>query len=263
MSYQNGWKKKLIDIRIDMSNVKVGYGDKKVFNDLNRLITDISNNKVKKENTIERFLKSISDLNQLKQKKVVFQNMMIHVVYQLFHSFGLNTRLLPLFSEKEADQLRLPEYVKVSYDRFYKIKNNIDNNKDLTTRIKDGSGKTIIIDTKYAADLMDRVSKSGITYDKVKTIFNNEIVKSANIIASEKPSNNRICYEKYFSIWEKFLLESFTALKFLMINMRSWNVELKNKADDKQSKLETQNEPLSLTKKKNQNLKTVSLKEQN
>ena len=145
MSYQNGWKKKLIDIRIDMSNVKVGYGDKKVFNDLNRLITDISNNKVKKENTIERFLKSISDLNQLKQKKVVFQNMMIHVVYQLFHSFGLNTRLLPLFSEKEADQLRLPEYVKVSYDRFYKIKNNIDNNKGLTTRIKDGLGKIIIM----------------------------------------------------------------------------------------------------------------------
>ena len=145
MSYQNGWKKKLIDIRIDMSNVKVGYGDKKVFNDLNRLITDISNNKVKKENTIERFLKSISDLNQLKQKKVVFQNMMIHVVYQFFHSFGLNTRLLPLFSEKEADQLRLPEYVKVSYDRFYKIKNNIDNNKGLTTRIKDGLGKIIIM----------------------------------------------------------------------------------------------------------------------
>ena len=48
-----------------------------------------------------------------------------------------------------------------------------------------------------------------------------------------------------------------------MINIRSRNVELKNKADDKQSKLETQNEPLSLTKKKNQNLKTVSLKEQN
>ena len=70
MSYQNGWKKKLIiDIRIDMSNVKVGYGVKKVFNDLNRSITDISNNKVKKENAIERFLKSISDLNQLKQKK--------------------------------------------------------------------------------------------------------------------------------------------------------------------------------------------------
>ena len=88
--------------------------------------------------------------------------MMIHVVYQLFNSFGLNKRLLPLLSEKEPDQLRLPEYVKVSYDRFYKIKNNIDHNKGLTTRIKDGSGKMIIIDTKYAADLMDQVSKSGI-----------------------------------------------------------------------------------------------------
>ena len=71
--------------------------------------------------------------------------MMIHVVYQLFNSFGLNKRLLPLFSEKEPDQLRLPEYVKVSYDRFYKIKNNIDNNKGLTTGIKDGLGKIIIM----------------------------------------------------------------------------------------------------------------------
>ena len=88
--------------------------------------------------------------------------MMIHVVYQLFNSFGLNKRLSPLLSEKEPDQLRLPEYVKVSYDRFYKTKNNIDHNKGLTTRIKDGSGKMIIIDTKYAADLMDQVSKSGI-----------------------------------------------------------------------------------------------------
>ena len=71
--------------------------------------------------------------------------MMIHVVYQLFNSFGLNKRLLPLLSEKEPDQLRLPEYVKVSYDRFYKIKNNIDNNKGLTTKIKDGLGKIIIM----------------------------------------------------------------------------------------------------------------------
>ena len=56
MSCQNGWKKELInDIRIDMSNVKVGYGDKKVSNDLNRSITDISNDKVKKENAFERF----------------------------------------------------------------------------------------------------------------------------------------------------------------------------------------------------------------
>ena len=59
---------------------------------------------------------------------------MIRVVYQLFNSFGLKRRVLPLFSEKGLDQLKLRDYVKLSYDRFYKIKNNIDNNKGLTTR---------------------------------------------------------------------------------------------------------------------------------
>ena len=49
-----------------MSNVKVGYKNKKVFNDLNRLMTDITNNKVKKEDAIKRLEKSISDLNQLR-----------------------------------------------------------------------------------------------------------------------------------------------------------------------------------------------------
>ena len=48
--------------------------------------------------------------------------MMIHVVYQLFNSFGLNKRLLPLFSEKEPDQLRLPDYVKMSYGLTTSIK---------------------------------------------------------------------------------------------------------------------------------------------
>ena len=36
----NEAKKFINDIRIDMSNVKVGFGNKKVFNDLNRLISD-------------------------------------------------------------------------------------------------------------------------------------------------------------------------------------------------------------------------------
>ena len=38
---------------------------------------------------------------------------------------------------------------------------------------------------------MDQVSKNGITYNEVKTIFNDEIIKFAHIIALEKPSNNR------------------------------------------------------------------------
>ena len=117
---------------------------------------------------------------------------MIQVVYQLFNSFGLNKRLLLLFSKKEPDQLRLPDYVKVSYDKFYKIKNNID--KSLTTRIKDKSGKVIIIDTKDAADLIDQITKNGITYNKVKMIFNDEISKSATIIALEKPNTTELSY---------------------------------------------------------------------
>ena len=39
------------------------------------------------------------------------------------------------------------------------------------TRIKGRSSKIIIIDTKYAADLIDLVSKNKITYDKVKLIL--------------------------------------------------------------------------------------------
>ena len=69
------------DFRIDMNKVKASKEDKKVFNDLHRLIIDINNNKVKKEDAVERFNKSISDLDQLKQKQIIaFQNKLIHVV---------------------------------------------------------------------------------------------------------------------------------------------------------------------------------------
>ena len=113
--------------------------------------------------------------------------------------------MLKLFSKKEPDQLRLPDYVKVGYDRFYKIKNIIDNNKGLTTRIKDKLGKVIIIDTKDAQDLMDWVSKNGIIYNKVKSIFNDKIIKSANIIALEETSDNRTKLLKvFFDLGEVF-----------------------------------------------------------
>ena len=81
----NETKRLIDDIRIDMNRVKVSKEDKKVFNDLNRLITGISNNKVKKEDVVERFKKSMSDLDKLRQEKTVFQNKMIQVVYQLFN----------------------------------------------------------------------------------------------------------------------------------------------------------------------------------
>ena len=172
---------------------------------------------------------------------------MIQVVYQLFNSFGLNKSLLLLFSKKEPDQLRLPDYVKVSY-KFYKIKNNIDNNKSLTTRIKDKSGKVIIIDTKDAADLIDQITKNGITYNKVKMIFNDEISKSATIIALEKPNDNRTkLLNIFFDLGEVFT-ERFYSIK--IFDDKYEVIELKNKADDKQSKLKTQNESLELDKEK-------------
>ena len=61
-----------------MNKVKVSKEDKKVFNDLNKLIIDINNNKVKKEDAVERLNKSISDLDQAKQKQsTVLRNKMV------------------------------------------------------------------------------------------------------------------------------------------------------------------------------------------
>ena len=54
------------DIGVDMNKVKASKENKKVFNDLNKLIIDINNNKVKKEYTVERLNKSISGLDHLK-----------------------------------------------------------------------------------------------------------------------------------------------------------------------------------------------------
>ena len=73
-----------------MNKVKVSKEDKIVFNDLNKLIIDINNNKVKKEDAVERLNKSISDLDQ--------------VVYQLFNSFGFNKEFAPLFSQIKSEQ---------------------------------------------------------------------------------------------------------------------------------------------------------------
>ena len=51
-------QKKLIDdIEVDMNKVKISKENKKVFNDLNKLIMVINNNEVKKEDAIERLNK--------------------------------------------------------------------------------------------------------------------------------------------------------------------------------------------------------------
>ena len=95
----NEGKRLLDDIKIDMNKIKVGKDDNFFFNDLSKLIIDINNNKVIKEDAAERLNKRISDLDQLKQKQSgVFQNKMIHVIYQLFNSFGFNKELTNLLN---------------------------------------------------------------------------------------------------------------------------------------------------------------------
>ena len=76
------------DIRIDMNKDKANKEDKKVFNNLNKLIIDISNNKNEEKDTVERLEKSIYDLEQLRKKqRTDFQNKMIRVVYQFFFTW--------------------------------------------------------------------------------------------------------------------------------------------------------------------------------
>ena len=68
----NEAKKLVDDIEVDINKAKVSKEDKTVFNDLNTLIIEINNNKAKKEDAVKRLSKSISDLDQLKQKKILF-----------------------------------------------------------------------------------------------------------------------------------------------------------------------------------------------
>ena len=82
---------------------------------------------------------------------------------------------------------------------------------------------------------MDWVSNYEIAYDEVKTIFNDQIVKSADIIASEKLSDNRTRLLKIFLDLGEIFSGRFTVLKFF--DNKYEVVELKNKANDKQSKL--------------------------
>ena len=89
-----------------MNKVKASKEDKKVFNDLNKLIIDINNNnKVKKEDAVERLNKNISDLDQLKQKEsTALQNKTVQAVYQFFNSFGFNKEFAPLSSQIKSEQ---------------------------------------------------------------------------------------------------------------------------------------------------------------
>ena len=236
----NEAKKLINDIRIDKNNVEVRYKDKKVFNDLNRWLNDISNNKDKKEDVIKRLKKCISDLNQLRQKQSnVFQNKMIQVVYQFFNSLGLNKKSPTIIQRKRTRSIKAARYIKVSSNRFYELKNNIDNKKSLMTRVKDWSGKTITIDIKDASNLMDHISKNQITYDEVKMIFNYKIISAGNKIAITNLTDKTKLLKIFFDLREVLSGELYGVK---IVDGKYESVKLKNKADDEQSRLEIQRE---------------------
>ena len=95
----------IYDIEVDINKVKASKEDKKAFNDLNKLINDINQNKVNKKDAVERLRKSISNVDQLKQKlflsiqSTILRNKMVQVVYHSFNSFGFNKEFTPLFSQ--------------------------------------------------------------------------------------------------------------------------------------------------------------------
>ena len=131
----NEAKRLIDDIVVDMNKVKASIEDKKVFNDLNKLIIDINNNKVKKEDAVERLSKSVSDLDQLKQKQsTVFQNKMVQVAYQLFNSFGFNKEFEPVSSqiksEKTEEKMQISLWFRINKSEFDKLTSNIYNNQN-------------------------------------------------------------------------------------------------------------------------------------
>ena len=130
-------EKRLIDnININMNKDKVSKKDKKVVNDLNKFITDISNNKTKEKDATKGLEKSIFELSQLRQKeKTVFQNKMIQVVYQLFNSFGFNKEFAPLLlckkeSEQTEENIQKPLWFKINKPEFDELTGDIYNNQD-------------------------------------------------------------------------------------------------------------------------------------
>ena len=135
------------DISAHTNNIKSSSGDKKVFNNLDRLINDIKNKKTTRKNTTEKIKNIVYDLDQQRQKEsTVFQNKMIDVVYYLFNSLGKPGRLM------------LPKWVKVSEKRFNEILSTVTKAKNEGLRT-DVDGRQITLDNteNFLKDLGNRI----------------------------------------------------------------------------------------------------------
>ena len=79
--------------------------------------------------------KSISDLDQLKQKQsTVLRNKMVQVVYQLFNSFGFIKEFAPLSSQIKSEQteekLQIPLWFRISKLEFDELTSDIYHNQN-------------------------------------------------------------------------------------------------------------------------------------
>ena len=159
LHYQNGWALKMILIKQQnwltifemiqtMPNQVLAIN---VFDDLEKLINDIRNHKVKKESAIKRMKKSIAKLEQQRQKESIFQNKMIYVLYYLFNWFRLGKKPL-LLNEKNPDQLKQPKWVYVSKERFNEILSTI-------TKVKNDGLKTNVHGREITLDNAESLLK--------------------------------------------------------------------------------------------------------
>ena len=122
---RNDFKKaiKLIeDIRADANNGKSTSGNKRLFNNLDKLINGIKNKKTTRKDVIEKIKNIVSDLDQQRQKeKTVLQNKMIDVVYYFFNSLGISS---------QPGRIMLLKWVKVSEERFDEILSTVTKAKN-------------------------------------------------------------------------------------------------------------------------------------
>ena len=133
------------DIRANTNNVKSSSGDKIVFNNLDKLINDIKNNKTTRKSTIKKIKNIFSNLDQQRQKEsTVFQNKMIDVVYYLFNSLGISS---------QPGRLMLPKWVKVNDERFNEILSTV-------TKVENDGLKTTVDGREITLDNTESLLKN-------------------------------------------------------------------------------------------------------
>ena len=159
------------DIRADTNNVKSNSGDKKVFNNLDKLINDIR----KRKCIIEKVKNIVFDLGQQRQKaRTIFQNKMIDVIYYLFNSLRISS---------QPGRLMLPKWVKVSEERFNEILSTVTKakNKGLKTNV---DGREITLDN--TENLLKDLGNGILDGHEFKNRYN-DIANDVKAIVNKSP----------------------------------------------------------------------------